>query len=113
MLVKVFLFQLARIIHALSGLGLGYKTELQNARNTDLFTKQSGPKGPGFGLPRREWLKVQGTGHRAQGKNNKRKRIVSLYLAPCALCLKSLMQAKPFNVDLALRTRFSIFNKIK
>jgi hypothetical protein len=51
MLVKVFLFQLARIIHALSGLGLGYKTELQNARNTDLFTKQSGPKGPGFGLP--------------------------------------------------------------
>jgi hypothetical protein len=49
------------------------------------------PKGKG---PR---VKAQGTGHRAQGKNNKRKPILSLCLAPDALCPKPLLLAKPFN----------------
>ena len=35
---------------------------------------------------------AQGTGHRAQGKNSKRKLIVSLYLAPCALNLSSIKE---------------------
>jgi len=43
--------QRAQIVHALSELKSGYKTEVQNARNTDLFRKQSGSKGPGFELP--------------------------------------------------------------
>jgi hypothetical protein len=65
-----------------------------------LQIKNQGPK---------DRLKAQGTGHK---EKQKRKLILSLCLAPYALCLKPLLPAKPFNTDLALRTGFSMLNKV-
>ena len=60
-------------------------------------------EGPGFGLPKRKRLK-------AQGKNNKRKLILSLCLAPYTLYLKPLLLAKPLN-SAPRKAGFSILNK--
>lgn len=40
---------------------------------------------------------VQGLRHRVQGKNNKKKFVLSLWLAPHALCPQPLLLAEPFN----------------
>ena len=54
--------------------------------------------------------KAQGTGYRAQGKNNKRKLIFSLCLAPYALRLTA-WAGKAIETLTGAESRFSIFNK--
>jgi hypothetical protein len=56
--------------------------------------------------------KVNGTGLRAQGKNNK-KHLFSPYALRLTPCAFNLLLAKPLNSDLTMRTRFLMFNNIK
>jgi hypothetical protein len=65
-----------------------------------------GPKDPALGYPKEA---AQGTGHKA--KIIKTTYSLSLCLAPYTLHPKPLLLAKPLNSDLALSTRFSIFNE--
>ncbi|MGD9036851.1 MAG: hypothetical protein PVF10_09850, partial [Syntrophobacterales bacterium] len=55
---------------------------------------------------------AQGSRYKVQGKNNKRRLILSLCLAPYALRLTPLQPVKLFNSDLARTTRFSWLNKL-
>ena len=54
--------------------------------------KNQDSKDPVLGCP-----KGNGSRHRVQGKNNKRKFILYLCLAPYALCPQPFLLAKPFN----------------
>ena len=70
------------------------KTKLPAADSfkfTEGTVENPGPKDTALGSPKRT---AQGSRYRPQGKNNKRKLIFSLSLAPYASCLKPLLAGK-------------------